>query len=146
MTNRPRIIIVDDHDFIREAMAALAGEEFEVAAALPDTRLLLETVRVQQPALLVLDIGLPDVTGLEAARQVRADGYAGPILFVSFFLNPANLREAEELGQGFLYKLYIGERLCATAHKVIAGERCFPELTDAEEEPGLPIEQGGHDS
>jgi DNA-binding NarL/FixJ family response regulator len=116
-----------------------------VAAALPDTRLLLETVRVQQPSLLVLDIGLPDVTGLEAARQVRADGYSGPILFVSFFLNPATLKEAEEVGQGFLYKAYIGESLCSTAQKVFAGERCFPELTDTEVEPGLPVEPGGPD-
>ncbi|MDA8131775.1 MAG: response regulator [Elusimicrobia bacterium] len=71
MTQRPRVLVVDDEpDYLRiaSAIAARAGcEVATAAAALPGIELAAE----RPPALILLDVGLPDISGFEAARRIR---------------------------------------------------------------------------
>ena len=69
-----RIIIVDDHEIVREGLAAVLGRQagFEVVAQADTAAEALETVDREIPDLVVLDIGLPDSSGIELCREIKA--------------------------------------------------------------------------
>ncbi len=69
-----RIMIVDDHEIVREGLAAVLGRQpgFEVVAQADTAAEALETVEREVPDLVVLDIGLPDSSGIELCREIKA--------------------------------------------------------------------------
>ena len=78
-----RILVVDDEPSIIDAVAtALRYEGFEVLEARTG-RDGLTQAQASQPDLIVLDVMLPDIDGLEVARRIRADGLDIPVLFLS---------------------------------------------------------------
>ena len=80
---RQRILIVDDEPSIIDAVAtALRYEGFEVLEARTG-RAGLTTAQTSQPDLIILDVMLPDIDGLEVARRIRADGLDTPVLFLT---------------------------------------------------------------
>jgi two-component system OmpR family response regulator len=80
---RVRVLVVDDELNITELLSlGLRYEGFEVASAL-DGRAALRAVREFRPALVVLDIGLPDIDGLEVCRRMRAEGVDVPVVFLT---------------------------------------------------------------
>ena len=80
---RRRILVVDDEPSIVEALAmALSYAGFDVAEATTG-REALASVRRDAPDLIVLDVMLPDVDGLEVTRRLRSDGVRTPILFLT---------------------------------------------------------------
>jgi two-component system OmpR family response regulator len=84
MTNDPqRILVVDDEPSITDAVStALRYEGFEVEVAFSG-RTALASAQEKPPDLMVLDVMLPDLNGLEVTRRLRADGIHVPILFLT---------------------------------------------------------------
>ncbi len=79
----PRILVVDDEPSIVDAVAtSLRYEGFEVSEAVHG-RLALSSAQENPPDLIVLDVMLPDLDGLEVTRRLRADGVRVPILFLT---------------------------------------------------------------
>lgn len=70
MSNRLRVLIVDDHPGIVKAVSRLLRPHCDVVGSVADGRALLETALLLQPDVIVLDISLPNVDGLTACRQV----------------------------------------------------------------------------
>lgn len=70
-TGRPRILIADDHTFVAEACARLLEPEFEVKGIFTDGQKLLAAVPELRPDIVVLDIGMPLMNGLEAAKRIK---------------------------------------------------------------------------
>ena len=82
-TKSQRILVVDDEPSIVDAVAtSLRYEGFEVDEA-GNGRLALAAAQDQPPDLIVLDIMLPDLDGLEVTRRLRADGIRVPVLFLT---------------------------------------------------------------
>jgi DNA-binding response OmpR family regulator len=79
---KPLILVVEDERSTAELMRELLLDQFEVVAC-SDGLDALAIVKGRQPALIVLDLGLPLVTGEQFARAYRADGGRAPILVVS---------------------------------------------------------------
>jgi two-component system, OmpR family, response regulator len=80
---RVRVLVVDDEPNITELVSlGLRYEGFDVASA-RDGRGALRAVGEFQPAVIVLDIGLPDIDGLEVCRRMRADGTDIPVIFLT---------------------------------------------------------------
>ena len=71
-----RILIVDDHEVVREGLAAVLGRQpgFDIVAQADTAAEALEIVDRLQPDLVVLDLGLPDLSGIELCREIKA-GY-----------------------------------------------------------------------
>jgi two-component system OmpR family response regulator len=81
--SRTRVLVVDDELNITElVMLGLRYEGFDVASA-ADGRGALRAVREFRPDLMVLDIGLPDIDGLEVCRRMRAEGMGVPVIFLT---------------------------------------------------------------
>jgi two-component system OmpR family response regulator len=85
MSTQPqrRVLVVDDEPSIVDAVAtALRYEGFEVEEALT-ARAALASAQERRPDLIILDVMLPDLSGLEVTKRLRSDGISAPILFLT---------------------------------------------------------------
>ncbi|WP_353861298.1 response regulator transcription factor [Azospirillum formosense] len=93
-----RVLVVDDEPPIRRFLrTTLSTQGYDIAEA-EDGAGALEAVRRRPPDLLVLDLGLPGIGGLEVIRRLRADGVATPIIVLSSRADEAGKVEALDLG------------------------------------------------
>src|SRR5437763_4135076 len=68
---RPRVLLADDHQLLREAFARLLESGCDVVGTVADGRALLEAVPQLRPDIVVVDIAMPLLNGLDAARQLK---------------------------------------------------------------------------
>src|ERR1700721_4179303 len=111
-----RILIADDHEVARQGIRALleghAG--WEVCAEAKDGREAVEFANSVNPDLILLDIGMPNLNGLEAARQILASYPELPILILTMHDSDQVVREVLRAGaRGFLLKSDAGRDLVA---------------------------------
>lgn len=130
-----RLVLAEDQAMVRGALAALLGLEpdLRVLAACADGKQALAAVRAQQPELLVTDIEMPEMTGLELAEAIRAEGLPTRVVIVTTFGRAGFLRRALDAGvRGYLLKDAPAEQLAAALRKVHAGGRAIdPQLAAA---------------
>ena len=72
--NLPRVLIVDDHRMFAEGVAQLLKGQFEVVGIIGDGNLVVDSASRLRPDVILLDMSLPTVSGLEALRQLKARG------------------------------------------------------------------------
>ncbi len=112
----PTILVVDDEPTIRVLVrAALEGSGYGVLEAV-DGATALEMARSQRPDLLLLDVALPRMSGLEVCRRLKRDpATAGtPILLITGFVQQAERQAAAEAGaEGFIAKPFSPAALVA---------------------------------
>jgi two-component system, NarL family, response regulator DesR len=121
-----RIMIAEDQAMVRQALVALLGLEpdIEVVAQAATGDEAVAMVRKHRPDVAVLDIEMPGGTGIEVARQLHQDGFAGQVVIVTTFGRPGYLRAAMAAGaSGFLLKDSPAAELAAAIRRVAKGER-----------------------
>ncbi|MEM6462493.1 MAG: response regulator transcription factor [Pseudomonadota bacterium] len=102
-----RIVIADDHDLLREGIRArLADEAFvEIVGEASDGREAVNLCEELEPDLILLDISMPEMNGLDAAREIKKARPATKILFLSVYDNEEYVQEALRIGaNGFVLK------------------------------------------
>jgi len=95
---RPRILLADDHVMLLEAFTALLAPEFDVAGTATDGRMLLEAFARLHPDIVVLDIAMPLLNGLDAGRQLRAQRKSVKLIYLTMNPDPYLAGEALRLG------------------------------------------------
>src|SRR5450755_93502 len=84
MSQTRRILVVDDEDDLRQALAEQLGLHEEFAVTEVNTAgAALEAVRAQPPDLVVMDVGLPNMDGREAVKQMRREGFRRPVIMLT---------------------------------------------------------------
>ena len=78
---KPRVLLADDHRVVAEGLRSLLEPHFEVAGIVSDGRELLAAAKALDPDVVVLDISMPSLNGIEAARHLRA-GKLGPCRYL----------------------------------------------------------------
>src|ERR1700692_179334 len=109
-----RILIADDHEVVRRGIRALLARHpgWEVSGEAEDGREAVERARELKPNLVLLDIGMPNLNGIEAARQILADDPEIQILILTVHDSQQVVREVLEVGaRGFLLKSDAGRDL-----------------------------------
>lgn len=128
----PRLVLAEDQTMLREALAALLGLEsdIEIVGTASNGREAHDLVRRQDPDVVVTDIEMPDMTGLELAALLKRDNSRARVLIVTTFDRPGYLRRALEAGvAGFILKDGPSTNLADAVRRVAAGERVIaPEL------------------
>jgi DNA-binding NarL/FixJ family response regulator len=123
-----RILIVDDSQAWRRSVCLLLQEYLNVVI-LCESLDGLDAVRKSeelQPDLILLDIGLPNLNGLEAARQIRKVSPGSRILFLTSYDGPEFLREALSIGAlGFVVKSHAASDLLPAVRAVMQGQQFF---------------------
>ena len=80
---RPRVLIADDHQGMRESVKRLLGNEFDIVAEFGDGQEVLAAVDDLHPDVLVLDISMPQLSGIEAAERLNRSGRQARIVFLT---------------------------------------------------------------
>lgn len=127
-----RVLLAEDQTMVLGALAALLEIEpdLEVVARARDGREALELVRRHDPDVVVTDIEMPGLTGLELAAELARRGPRPRVVILTTFARPGYLRRALEAGAaGYLLKDAPSAELAAAVRRVNAGGRAVdPEL------------------
>ena len=135
-----RIVVVDDFEPWRRSIVSILKEdqEIEVVYQAVDGLEAVEKCQELQPGVVVLDVGLPKLNGLEAARLIREVSPNSKILFLSTGRSQDVVREALRIGAaGYLLKESAGLHLLSAVRAAILGEEFlqFTVLAENEAEP-----------
>ena len=102
---KPRILLADDHRMVAEGLKGLLVEEFEVVGIVEDGRALVAAARKLRPDVIVSDISMPQMNGLDALAHLKRDNPAVRVVFLTMHRDAAYARRALEAGaSGFVLK------------------------------------------
>ena len=119
---RPRVLLADDHRLLREAFAHLLEPSCEVVGAVGDGRALLEAAQELRPDIVVLDIAMPLLNGLDAARQLKGLMPEVRLIFLTVSEDPDLAAEAFRAGaSGYLLKNSAASELFKAIQEVSQG-------------------------
>ena len=129
-----RVVIADDHPVFRRGLVDVLREDasIEIVAEATDGHAALEAVRRTNPDVLVLDIQMPRMTGIDVARSIQLQGLEIPLIFITAFRDEDMFNEALNLGvKGYVLKDSASDDLLAGVKAVAAGNRFIsPGLSD----------------
>jgi DNA-binding NarL/FixJ family response regulator len=120
-----RILIVDDYDFWRYCVVSMLSEhsDFDVVGEGSDGIEAVEMSAELQPDIVLLDLGLPELNGFEAAREIRRVSSDSRIVFLSQMSNRDLIDEARKIGaQGFVSKVDAAVELVPAMRAALSGE------------------------
>jgi len=115
ISNRARILIADDHTLVAELCKKLLETEFEVVGTVSNGRDLVKTAAQLKPDIIVVDVAMPVLNGLDAGQQVKQNCPAVKLVFLTMNPDPEVAAEAFRRG-GSAYLL----KTCATSEMVMA--------------------------
>ena len=122
-----RILVVDDHRVVREALARMLGTEpgFQVVAEAADGEEAVELARMLRPDLIIMDVNMPKLDGIEATRRIRSDYPHIQVVGLSMYEpnGPARRRMEEAGAVAFVSKGAPSEALLATLRTSVKRER-----------------------
>jgi len=103
--NRTRILLADDHRMLLDALVTLLSKEFEVVGIARDGGALVDMAERLQPDIIVVDVSMPEVNGIDAVRMLQKEGNRAKILFLSMYADLPLVEEAFRTGaSGYMLK------------------------------------------
>jgi two-component system response regulator DesR len=127
-----RVLIAEDQTMLRGALKALLDieDDIEVVAQAKDGKEALQLAQESKPHVVLTDIEMPSLTGLELARELKSQGSRARVVVLTTFARAGYLRRALEAGvAGYLLKDSPSEKLASAIRSVHAGGRAIdPEL------------------
>jgi DNA-binding NarL/FixJ family response regulator len=116
------VLLADDHPMVLDGLRKLLEPDFEVVAAVTDGRELLKAAQRLRPDLVITDISMPLVDGLEATRRLQKSILGIRVLILSVHADPSWVREAFEAGAcGYLTKISAPEEIGTAVREVLKG-------------------------
>jgi DNA-binding NarL/FixJ family response regulator len=120
--SRPRVILADDHRMLADALKSLLEPRCEVVGTVSDGRALVEAAGKLQPDIVVLDIAMPRLNGLDAARQIKTKLPKVKLIFMTMHEDPYLVGEAFRAGgSAFLLKEAAASELTHALDQVLKG-------------------------
>lgn len=95
---RPRILLGDDHSLVLEGIKRLLEDDFELVGSVEDGRALVREAMRLRPNLVLLDISMPILNGIDAAREIKKELPEAKLIFISMHANSIYVRKALEAG------------------------------------------------
>jgi DNA-binding NarL/FixJ family response regulator len=119
---RPRILMADDHLMLLDAFKALLEPEFEVVGTATDGRALLEEFSRLHPDVVLLDVAMPLLNGLDAGRQLKAQRRSVKLIYLTMNPDPDLASEALRLGaSGYVLKSSAAQELKQAIQEALRG-------------------------
>ena len=130
---RPRLLAADDHSIVMAGIRALIEHDWELVGQVDNGQSLVEEALSLRPDLIILDIGLPVLNGIDAARQIRLQWPEAKLLFLTMHANRMYLREAMRVGGlGYVLKTSAAEELKTAIQRVLKGQVYISPSLDAD--------------
>lgn len=120
---RPRVLMADDHSLVLAGLRKLVEESGDVIGTVEDGRALLEVAQRLRPDIILLDISMPLLNGLDAARQLRKLVPDSKLIFLTVHTTPTYVTEAFKAGaSGYLVKQSAMAELKQAIQAVLRGQ------------------------
>ena len=121
--NRPRVLLVDDHQIVVEGLTSLLSDEFELVGVAGDGHAMISATRKLRPDVIVADIAMPRMNGIDAFLQLRKEIPRVKVVFLTMHREVVYARRAIEAGaSGFLLKHSASTELIRALHAATARE------------------------
>lgn len=119
---RIRVLLADDHETVLENVRALLEPEFEVVGTVRDGQSLLAAAETLKPDIMVVDVSMPVLSGLEALRRLKKDDPNAKVVFLTVHQDPAFVSEALAAGAlGYVVKVAAGDELVTAMQQALQG-------------------------
>jgi DNA-binding NarL/FixJ family response regulator len=119
---KPRVIVADDHRLVAEGVVKILEKEYDVVATPTDGRAFVEAVEQFHPDLVLVDISLPLLNGLDACRRVKKSFPGVKIIILTMHSEQHFVDEAFRVGvEGYLLKSSVADELLVAAREVLKG-------------------------
>jgi DNA-binding NarL/FixJ family response regulator len=119
---RPRVLLADDHTLVLAAFEKLLADECDIVGRVSDGRALVSSAETLKPDLIVVDISMPLLSGLEAGRQIKHRLRNVKLVFLTMNEDPDLAAEAFRSGaSGYLLKSSAGSELSTAIREVMQG-------------------------
>jgi two-component system response regulator DegU len=131
MKRKIQIIIVDDNPTFLEGISTFLSMEtdYEIVACFLSGKTLLENINNYDPDLILLDIEMPELNGIETARRLSYYGVELKLVAITFYHDKVYIKQLRESGfRGFVHKNKISKDLCQVINCVLKDELAFPEM------------------
>ena len=123
---KPRVLLADDHHILVDALHKVLEPRFDVVGRFDNGRELLKSAAALQPDVIVLDIGMPMLNGLDACRQLKSHLPRTKFIFLTFHEEPAMVMEAFRAGaSGYVIKRSAVSELTEAIDRVLRGGGTF---------------------
>jgi DNA-binding NarL/FixJ family response regulator len=124
VSTRPRVLVADDHPGVVRALSRLLSLECDVVGAVEDGSEVANAAARLQPVVVVLDVNLPNVNGLDLCREIRRNSPRARVIVISAMIDDAITKEAQSAGaSSFFDKSAMGDEL------VLAIKQAWTEAT-----------------
>jgi NarL family two-component system response regulator LiaR len=125
MTTSIRVLIVDDHEIVREGLSTLLSEEaaIEVVGEAVNGADAVSRAAVLRPDVILMDLVMPEMDGIEATRRIRAEGGSGQVIILTSFADDRRVHDAILAGAiGYLLKDVLRPDLVRAIRTAARGE------------------------
>ena len=121
--SRPRVLLADDHRVVSEGLKRLLADDFELVGMVEDGRALVAAAKKLQPDVIVADITMPHLNGIDAMAQLKKDNAGVKVVFLTMHQDPAYARRALAAGAaGFVIKHSAPAELVMAIHAALKGQ------------------------
>lgn len=129
--NRPRVLLADDHRIFSDGLRSLLADDFELVGTVEDGRMLVAAAAKLKPDVIVADITMPHLNGIDAVAQVKRHDPHVKVVFLTMHQDPVYARRALEGGaEGFVVKHSATAELVMAINAALKGQTFItPSLT-----------------
>jgi DNA-binding NarL/FixJ family response regulator len=121
--NRPRVLLADDHRMVAEGLRSLLADEFELVGVVEDGRALIAAARNLRPDVIVADIAMPHLNGIEAVARLKKDNPDIKVVMLTMHPDASYARRALDAGaSGFVVKHSAPAELVMAIHAALKGK------------------------
>ena len=136
LNERRRVLMAGDLAPVLSAVEALLRESFEIVGMVSDGQTALESTMKQEPDLVVLDISMPGMSGIEVARELKRRGNHAKIVFLTVYEDSNILATALAAGGlGFVAKVLLDTDLIHAMNEALAGRVFVSRLSSQQDTP-----------
>jgi DNA-binding NarL/FixJ family response regulator len=120
--SKAHILVADDHRGVRQLVEEMLEVGFEVVGAVDNGKALVETALRLQPDLIITDISMPILSGIEAVTQLNRSGSRAAVIFLTVHSDPDFVRVCMKLGaSGYVVKIRMETDLLCAVREALAG-------------------------
>jgi DNA-binding NarL/FixJ family response regulator len=119
---RPRVLIADDHRVVAQGLKSMLSAEFDLVGVVADGQAMVDAAKFLRPDVIVADVSMPVLGGIDALERLRQEGLDVPVVFLTMHSQAGYARRALRAGaSGYVLKLAAPEELVQAIRAALEG-------------------------